>query len=337
MVRSGNEDGGSRAKLFELLFEAKGSIVPSSHITERLSLTRQAVFKLICALKDEGVPIESIPQKGYKMGGLDGVQAVSPTMLDFFLRDNPVFNKCIYVKEIDSTQKIIKKLAAQDAPEGIVAFSEMQTDGRGRRGRNWKGTPDKNLTFSVLLRPNLMPCEVQLLNLASGLAVKETLIKECGIPAELKWPNDVLCRGKKLCGILSEAAGEADKVYYAVTGIGVNLNMEKDDFPEDIRDIATSVFIESGAKAPRWKVLVRLLDIFASYLKLLEAKNGAESMLKIYRTGCDTIGKHVKVIQDDDTFTGEAVRITQQGALVVLTPSGEMTFAAADVFHLREA
>lgn len=337
MVRSSNEDGGSRAKLFELLFEAKGSLVPSSHITERLSLTRQAVFKLICSLKDEGVPIESIPQKGYKMGGLDWVQAVSPTMLDFFLKDNPVFNKCIYVKEIDSTQKIIKKLAAQDAPEGIVAFSEIQTDGRGRRGRNWKGTPDKNLTFSVLLRPNLMPCEVQMLNLASGLAVKEALKKECGIPAELKWPNDVLCRGKKLCGILSEAAGEADKVYYAVTGIGVNLNMEKNDFPEDIRDIATSAYIESGVKAPRWKVLVRLLDIFASYLKLLDAKNGAESMLEIYRTGCDTIGKHVKVIQDDDTFTGEAVRITQQGALVVLTPSGEMTFAAADVFHLRDA
>lgn len=334
MAKTAGEET-SRTKLFELLIKNPGEVVSSSRVTERLSASRQAVFKAACALRDEGLPVESLPQKGYRLGDMEAVQALAPTAIEYFLRGNPFFNKFLYFKEADSTQSIIKSLARQDAPAGIVACAEKQDAGRGRRGRSWAGAPGKNLTFSALLRPKLKPGEVQLLNLAAGLAVKETLRAMYGIPAELKWPNDILCRGRKMCGILSEAAGEPDRIYYAVTGIGLNVNMERGDIPQELRDTATSALIESGAAFPRWRVLVTLLGAFARYAGLLDTKSGGAELLDIYRRECDTLGKMVNVIQDDETFTGRAKSVTPEGALVVEINSEEKIFAAADVHHLR--
>ncbi len=334
MTKNGGEET-SRTKLFELLIENPGEVVSSSRVTERLSASRQAVFKAACALRDEGLPVESLPQKGYRLGSMEAVQALSPTAMEYFLRGNPLFRQFLYFKEADTTQSIIKSLARQEAPAGIVACVEVQTAGRGRRGRSWAGTPGKNLTFSVLLRPRLKPGEVQLLNLAAGLAVKEPLRAMYGIPAELKWPNDIICRGRKLCGILSEAAGEPDRIYYAATGIGLNVNMEAGDIPQELRGTATSALIESGAALPRWRVLTELLGSLARYAELLGTKSGGAELLDIYRRECDTIGKEVKVIQDDETFTGRAAGVTSEGALIVRINSEEKIFAAADVQHLR--
>lgn len=325
----------SRTRLFEALAASPGEIVSSSRVTERLGASRQAVFKAVCALRDEGVPVESVPQKGYRLGSLDGVQAMPPTLIEYFLRGNPLFNKFIYLEETDSTQSVIKSLARQGAPAGVAAFSEIQTSGRGRRGRSWAGAPGKTLTFSVLLRPNIRPGEVQLLNLAAGVAVKKTLRALYSIPAELKWPNDILCRGRKLCGILSEAAGEPDRVYYAVTGIGANINMTEDEIPEELLGSATSARIESGKLLPRWRVFVELLSRLAEYTGLLCSKAGGAELINLYRRECDTLGKDVKVIQDDETFTGRAEDVTDEGALVVRIGSEEKIFAAADVQHLR--
>lgn len=334
MAKTASEET-SRTKLFELLIENPGEVVSSSRVTERLSASRQAVFKAACALRDEGLPVESLPQKGYRLGDMEAVQALAPTAIEYFLRGNPLFNKFLYFQDVDSTQSVIKSLARQDAPEGIVACAEAQSAGRGRRGRSWVGAPGKNIVFSVLLRPMLKPGEVQLLNLAAGLAVKETMRAMYGIPAELKWPNDILCRGRKMCGILSEAAGEPDRIYYAATGIGVNVNMEPGDAPQELREIATSALVESGKILPRWRVLVTLLDTFARYAKMLDTKSGGAELLAVYRRECDTLGKDVKVIQDDEIFIGRATSVTREGALVVKINSEEKIFAAADVQHLR--
>ena len=332
-----NDEATSRAMIFEMLMEKPGEIIPSSLLTQKLSSSRQAVFKAVCALRDEGIPVESVPQRGYRLDGIEGLQRLSPTMIEYFLRGNPLFNRCIYMKETDSTQKVIKKLALQEAEAGVLALTERQSEGRGRRGRSWQSLDEKNLMFSMLLRPALKPGEVQLLNLAAGLAVKETLRELCGIPAELKWPNDILCRGRKLCGILSEASGEPDRIYYAVTGIGINVNMESADIPDDISAVATSVCIESGRQFARWKLLVEFLDRFAGFMCLLTSRGGAAKLLALYRTSCDTIGKDIRVMQDEEVFNGRATDITPEGALVVQTGEGEKIFAAADVHHLRMA
>ena len=329
------EEANSRAVIFEALMENQGNIVSGTALADKLSITRQALSKNIAALKAEGLPVESVSQKGYMLSGVEDTDALSSTLITYSLRDNPMFGRCICLKETDSTQSVIKKLARGGENAGVVATAEVQEMGRGRRGRNWQSVSGKNLMFSMLLRPPLLPGEVQLLNLAAGLSLKNTLRALCGLPAELKWPNDILCRGRKLCGILSESAGEAERIYYAVTGIGVNVNMTEEEIPDELRGIATSVLIESGKTWPRWKILVDFLRRFAAAAGLLCSEGGAEALLALYRKECDTIGKEINVICDNESFSGTASGVTGQGALIVKTGNGEKIFAAADVVHLR--
>ena len=331
------DDESSRARLFKLLNERAGQTVPGSYLTEKLECSRQAVFKLVAALRGEGIGITSEQQKGYRLESYENSDALSPTLLDFLLDGNPLFHKCLCFEELPSTQIIIKKLAAQDAPQGVVAAADSQTEGRGRRGRGWQAPAGRNLSFSMLLRPNLRPGEVQMLNLAAGIAVRRTIERYYNLKTELKWPNDVLCGGRKLCGILSEAAGEPDRIYYAVTGVGLNVNLRAEDISADICDIATSLLIETGAPVPRTMLLARLLDEFAALVLDLDSPGGAARLMASYKSECDTIGKRVLVLQDGAEFRGTAEGVTEQGALIVNINENMKTFAAADVQHLRRA
>ena len=337
MNRINSDEQSSRAVLFKILAAAKGAAVPSSILTERLCSSRQAVFKLVNSLREEGVQIDSEHQKGYRLPVFSGCDAFSPTLVEYLLRDNKIFHNCLYFRETGSTQTVIKKLAQQDAPQGIVAVTDSQTEGRGRRGRVWQTPPGRNVTFSVLLRPHLKPGEVQLLNLAAGIAIRRAADACCKIKTELKWPNDVLVNNKKLCGILSEAAGEPDRIYYAVTGVGLNVNLTAEDFGADIRDTATSLLLETGGKVARPALLASVLGEFADLIETLDAPGGAAELIRVYRRECDTLGRKVRVVQDNEEFTGEARDVTEQGALVVSVYGNDKIFAAADVHHLRQA
>lgn len=328
-------DESSRLKLLEILASREGETVPGAFLTEKLALSRQAVFKLVGALRDEGLDIRSIPQKGYKVQNLAETDAMSPTLVSLLLRGNPVFHTCLYFPQTTSTQRVIKKLAAQDAPQGVVAAADEQTEGRGRRGRSWLGGTGKNLQFSVLLRPSLRPGDVQLLNLAAGISVRNVLRKHYDVAADLKWPNDILANDKKLCGILSEAAGEPDKIYYAVTGIGLNVNTAATEIPDGLASVATSLLLEKNRFVPRVSLLLRILNEFAEHITMLESAGGKAELLSIYRKSCDTIGRSVRVIQDENEYCGTASDITEQGALVVRIDGEDKIFAAADVCHLR--
>ena len=325
----------SRCRLLEYLALSEGDFVPGSVLTEKLGFSRQALFKHICALREEGLEITSVPQKGYMIKNLIETDRMSQTLIDFLLRDETLFNKSIYFPTITSTQHAIKRLAQQDAPEGIVAVADEQTEGRGRRGRFWHAPASKNLLFSVLLRPELKPGDVQLLNLAAGLAVRSVLKDQYMVDARLKWPNDILVNGRKICGILSEAAGEPDRIYYAVTGIGINVNFTEEDMGEDVKNIATSIKIEKGHTVPRPLLLSQILHSFSSYILDLKKMDGKEKLLSSYRKECDTIGREISVMQDEEKFTGTALGITEQGALIVRVGEKEKIFAAADVHHLR--
>lgn len=331
------EESANRAVAFKVLYENRGSVVSSAALTEELGISRQAVNKIISSLKEEGIPVVSIPQKGYMTGDVENCDSLSPALVEYFLAECPPFRRFIYADETDSTQKIIKKFAQAGEKEGLVAAAGLQTEGRGRRGRSWSAAKDRNLMFSMLLRPRLKPGEVQLLNLAAGMAVKAAVNDLTGLKCELKWPNDILCGGKKLCGILSEAAGEPDRIYYAVTGVGLNVNMTADDIPEELADRAASLRTETGRTWPRYKLLIGILARFSKLLAELDGKEGAARLVARYRDECDTIGRQIKVMQDDETIFGKATDITPEGALIAETEAGTKIFAAADVQHLRLA
>lgn len=334
-MRANDDAYTSRYRLLECLAESEGQFVAGAVLTERLKLSRQAIHKLVSALREEGLDIGSFPQKGYLLRNIAETDSMSVTLIDFLLRDNAVFNKSIYFPKITSTQQAIKKIAQQDAPEGIVAVADEQTEGRGRRGRTWHAPASKNLLFSVLIRPELRPGDVQLLNLAAGMAVRSVMRERYNLDARLKWPNDLLVNGRKICGILSEAAGEPDRIYYAITGIGLNVNFTEEDMSEDVKDIATSINIEKGHTVPRPLLLSYILERLAAFVQDLKKADGKGKLLFSYRKECDTLGRKVNVVQDEEMFTGTAVGITEQGALIVKTEEEEKIFAAADVHHLR--
>lgn len=331
-----NDKSNSRFKLFSQLAEADTAVVSSSALTENLGMSRQAIFKLVGTLREEGLDIESIPRRGYALRNCRDADALSPTLINYFLKDEKMFSKCVYIPEVDSTQQVIKKLAAQGAPEGIIVVTDHQTLGRGRRGRTWITPNGKNLFFSVLLRPKIATGDVQLLNLAAALAVSGALKEEHCVPAEIKWPNDILARGKKLCGILSESAGEPDRVYYAITGIGVNVNLPSGNINEDIARVATSVQVETGKITSRPLLLSQIFIRFAALAGMLSDERGKAEILSIYRKNCATLGKEVRVIEDEKKYLGTARDITDQGAIIVNIDGRDIVLAAADIQHLRQ-
>lgn len=331
-----SDKSNSRFKLLSLLAEAGSSVVSSSALTEKLGMSRQAVFKLAGALREEGLEVESVPQKGYALKNIDKCDALSPTLIDYLLQNDKMFSKCIYLTEVDSTQQILKKLAAQDAPEGIVATADRQTQGRGRRGRTWLSPYGKNLCFSILLRPKLSPGDIQLLNLAAGIAVRGALRERHGVAAEMKWPNDILANGRKICGILSEAAGEPDRIYYAITGIGINVNLRNEDMSGEIEENATSVLIETGKRTARPFLLAQIFSRLSELATSLCEEDGKAKLLSLYRESCATLGREVRITEDGKVFTGRARDITDQGALIVNVDGRDKIFAAADVHHSRQ-
>jgi len=337
MEKNGNDEIKNRARLFEMLASADGNPLSGSYIASCLGCSRQAVFKLVSSLRREGLCVDSL-RKGYALRDLDSCDIMSPTLIEFLLEGNPVFHRCLCFSETESTQTALKRIAREDgSASGIAAVSDRQSAGRGRVGRTWWSGAGKDLTFSVLTRPKLRPGEVQLLNLAAGIAVSDVLRSYYNVEAKIKWPNDVMVRDKKICGILSEASGEPDRIYFAVTGMGINVNSAMSDFPEELRESAASLAAELGGHVCRPYLMSRVLGRFAELIITMEAAGGRDALLRVYRDSCSTLGREVRVICDGEEFRGTARDVTDQGALVVDTGGREVVFAAADVHHLRLA
>ena len=236
--------------------------------------------------------------------------------------------------EIDSTNRAAAALAENGAPHGTVLVAEAQTQGRGRLGRGWLSPPGMNLYVSILLTRSYPPSVLTWLPLVAALAVLQTVRKMTGLAAQLKWPNDVVVSHgegvRKLAGVLVEAMNQA-----VIIGIGMNLNMPIDAFPDDLRSAATSLLIETGRSTDRAEFLAQLLweaeQLFEEIVANPEVSRAA------YRTACETLGKHVRVeLAGSGQVEGAAEGIAADGALQIRMPDGRLLeIRAGDVVHLR--
>ncbi|MDR0763984.1 MAG: biotin--[acetyl-CoA-carboxylase] ligase [Synergistaceae bacterium] len=244
--------------------------------------------------------------------------------------------------ETPSTQTDAKMAARAGAPHGSVFVTDFQSAGRGRRDREWSSGPGLDLTFSVILRPEIEPRLVPLLNLAAALSVCRAVTGFFGEPRAvyIKWPNDVLARGKKICGIICETAGGAEKTDWAVLGIGLNVNGAAANMPPGTPDRprASSLFMECGRSFHLPELLGLVLTRLDECTRLAGDERGRARLLALYRENCSTLGSRVKVMTDEGEFFGTASGIEEDGAITV-TDSGGLaaTFRAADVTHLRPA
>ena len=231
----------------------------------------------------------------------------------------------LYYPVTTSTNDIARQQALAKCPEGTAVIADRQTSGRGRLKREWV-TPQGNIVVSVVLYPARK--ELPFLTMLAALAVQCGIRKTTGLKCQLKWPNDVLINGKKVCGILLESRAAANSVDYAIIGIGINVNMKLADYPE-ISAIATSLADETGEEVSR---AATLQNLFVEMEKLYLRLQAGESILAEWRENLVTLGKQIHVRAGDDVFEGIAEAVAEDGSLLLRCADGRsMTFTAGDV------
>ncbi len=240
--------------------------------------------------------------------------------------------RIIYFDSTDSTNARASKLASEGAPEGTLVIAEHQTAGRGRLGRKWESPPGVNLYFTLILRPEIPPAAAPMITLAAAAALTKAVRALYNLPAAIKWPNDMLIGFKKAAGILTEMNAEPGRVRHVLLGVGVDVNMTREMFPEEIRDISTSIYIARGEKANRAELLRRFLfEMETLYDNIVSGRK--EVVLDAWRSLSCTLGRRVTVKGLWGERTGTATDIDGSGGLVIEDDGGKReTVISGDLF-----
>jgi BirA family biotin operon repressor/biotin-[acetyl-CoA-carboxylase] ligase len=305
-----------------LAMRASSDGVSGADLAGRLGISRTAVWAHIEELRRLGYEIEAGPHFGYRLVSAPDVLHAD----DLLARLGPtkVVGRDIRVfEQTASTNDVVEKLARDGVREGVVVFAESQTRGRGRLGRKWISPARKGLWFSVLLRPDLRPQEATQLTVASATALIRAISAGTGLPLEIKWPNDILIRGKKVAGILTELSAELDKVRHAILGIGVDVNLGAGEFPPEVRKLATSLKIESGRTISRAELATSILrELDRDYARV--CAGGFAALANEWETHCKTIGRDVTIQIGERRLRGRAESLDDDGALLLRTEHGHL-------------
>ena len=322
----------SAEQVLAFLAEAGDDVVSGEAISDKLGLSRAAVWKHVEALRGQGYRIDAIATRGYRLVAVpDRLRALELRPL----LNTHDFGQVLHCFEsIASTSDHAKELAEDGAGHGEVVVAEGQTGGRGRRGRSWVTAPGRNVAFSVVLRPSGLPTvRAPELTLVASLAVCDAL-RRAGVDAGIKWPNDILVKGRKIAGILTELAAEPDQIQWVVVGVGVNVNAQAEDFPAELRELATSVLLERGQPAPRALFLAACLTLLEEWYDR-HAEEGFEPIRAAWKERTVTLGREVMVQLDGRELVGRAEDLDHSGALLVRTAVGIERITSGDVALLR--
>jgi BirA family biotin operon repressor/biotin-[acetyl-CoA-carboxylase] ligase len=239
-----------------------------------------------------------------------------------------------YYEELESTNTEALRLALENAPEGTVVIADAQSEGRGRLDRIWESPPSLNLYLSVVLRPDIPAASASLIPLAVGVTVAEVISKYCPGKVQLKWPNDVLFDGRKICGILTEMRTKADRVHFIIVGIGVNINMRKLDFPRGIRETATSLRIGTECEIDRLDVAIRLFENLERWYRIF-LSGGEAAIREKWLQYADIVGKRIEVVFGKTIQRGTVTGLDDSGALLLEGETGVQQVLAGDVYIER--
>ena len=301
-------------------FLRSGEYVSGEDLSERLKVSRTAIWKSVNSLREQGYEIDSVTNRGYRLVTCPDI--LTPGEISRGLGTHLLGTRIFCFDSVDSTNEEAKRQALAGAPDGSVFVSERQTGGKGRLGRNWSSPPGTGLWFSVLLRPGQIPACVSATTLLAGCAVRSAIRELTDSPAMIKWPNDIVIGSQKVCGILTEMSAEMERVEFVVVGIGVNVNNAQ--FPEELKKKATSLFLKSGKSIQRAALLREILRRFEKLLA--ENRSGlSAAFLGEYKKSCVTLGRNVSFERDGVRLSGKAVGVSSEGELVVALPDGPLT------------
>lgn len=305
-------------KLLALLMTTE-DYISGQALAEQLCISRQAVWKAVTALREQGYEIDSVTRRGYKLTAMP--KHLNAPSLQAKLRTKVLGKSLTVLDEVRSTNDYLKVLGAEGCPNGAVVAARMQTAGKGRMGRVWQAKRDSSIPFSVLLRPRMTPHEVGAVTPLTGLAVCKALRDFTGLDCKIKWPNDIIVGKKKLVGILTEMSAEFDAVEYIIIGTGINVDQAV--FPEEIAFKATSLLLETGRHYDKNALLACVLmymeRTFADNNLTLSAAAHSE-----YSDLCATIGRNVTFKRGSRRINGMAVGVSQNGELKVMLSDGSI-------------
>lgn len=289
-------------------------------LRKELEISRNAVSKHMKTLRNKGYRITAAPHKGYMLSPSSDV--ITPDEIKNGLRTDIMGKQeIVCLMETASTNTRAKRLASDGAPEGTVVIAENQISGRGRLGRTWFSSKGKGIFLSLVLRPRISPMAAVGITLMTAVAVAETLMDETGIAPTIKWPNDVLVDQKKLAGILTEISTDMDVVNHVVVGMGLNLNTDTADFPDDIRSTTTSIYSETGKTWPRKRLIQSFLEHFESCY--IETVNGQfNAVMERWKSFSCITGKTITVNMINKTITGTVLDIDGEGFLILKDSNG---------------
>lgn len=238
-------------------------------------------------------------------------------------------NEILYLPVIDSTNTRAKQLAEEGYPNGTVVIAERQEAGRGRRGRTWESPDGDGIFMTLMLRPDIKPDNASMLTLVTALAVAAAIRKCTGRAAGIKWPNDIVMNGKKVCGILTEMSTQMDYVNHVVVGIGINVYNES--FPEELSQMATSLYLETRERFGRETLIEEVWEQFEHYYEIFRQTQDLSGLVKEYEAHLVNMHKNVRVLDPKEPFEGKAMGITVRGELVVDTWESRKLVSAGEV------
>ena len=286
---------------------------------EQFQVSRTAVWKVIDQLKKEGYQIEAVRNKGYRL--IDSPDVMSKAEIESLMDTKWAGSNVVYYDEIDSTNNRAKEAGDNKAPHGTLFVADMQVAGKGRRGRVWQSPAGSSIYMTILLYPEISPLKAPQLTLVMAIAVAEGIKEVTGLDTKIKWPNDIVVNGRKICGILTEMSTEIDYINHVVIGAGINVN--QDDFPEDIRKTASSLKMELGKQVKRSELIAAIMKSFEKDYEIFVKTEDLSGLQELYNSMLVNLDRDVKVLEPGNEYEAHALGINKTGELIVRTAEGE--------------
>lgn len=318
--------------IIRLLKENTHSFISGQYISDKLGVSRTAIWKYMNQIKAEGYKIESVSNKGYKLVAspdLLTLEEIQPCLTTKYIGRN-----LIHFDSIGSTNSEAKAIADLPGSDGTVVMAEEQTNGRGRLGRSWVSPKYKGIWMSIILKPDLNPMDaVKLTQIAAAAIVSAA--EELNIKTLVKWPNDIVINHKKVCGILTEMNAELTRINHIIVGIGINVNTEENEFPKDIREIATSLKIETNQSVSRQELVGRILNNFEKLYEEFIKYNNIAASVNICRDKSAIIGKEIFIMSKESKAAVKALDIDEGGRLLVEHSDGRREYIISGEVSIR--
>ncbi len=316
-----------KEEILRLLRSADGYI-SGQELCNRFGVSRTAVWKAINQLKEAGYEIEAQQNKGYRL--MAAPDLMTEAEIKSLMHTEWVAKEVLYFDTIDSTNTKAQELAEKGYPSGTLVVADKQESGKGRRGRSWVSPSGTGIFMTLMIKPDINPNNASMLTLVAALAVAKAITSVTGEEAMIKWPNDIVINGKKVCGILTEMNAQFDYINHIVVGIGINVHNES--FPEEISQMASSLMIEAGGKRfHRAQIIAETMSYFEQYYDTFLKTQDLSALVREYDELLVNRNKSVRVLDPKEPFDGKAMGITPKGELIVDTWESRKLVSSGEV------